>query len=72
MTRILLVEDQATAAAYLAQGLREAGLAVDVAHTGPDYVLHKMVTVMKDGEEVKISKRASMPSRCGKPPTPSM
>jgi arginyl-tRNA synthetase len=24
----------------------------------PDYVLHKMVTVMKDGEEVKISKRA--------------
>jgi arginyl-tRNA synthetase len=24
----------------------------------PDYVLHKMVTVMKDGEEMKISKRA--------------
>ncbi|GAB3398440.1 arginine--tRNA ligase [Massilia agilis] len=24
----------------------------------PDYVLHKMVTVMKNGEEVKISKRA--------------
>ena len=24
----------------------------------PDYVLHKMVTVMKDGAEVKISKRA--------------
>jgi len=24
----------------------------------PDYILHKMVTVMKDGEEVKISKRA--------------
>ncbi|MEN9904993.1 MAG: hypothetical protein RLZZ555_1558, partial [Pseudomonadota bacterium] len=24
----------------------------------PDYVLHKMVTVMKGGEEVKISKRA--------------
>ncbi|MBY0573128.1 MAG: arginine--tRNA ligase [Undibacterium sp.] len=24
----------------------------------PDYVLHKMVTVMKDGQEVKISKRA--------------
>ncbi|MFA9217381.1 MAG: arginine--tRNA ligase [Sphingomonadaceae bacterium] len=24
----------------------------------PDYVLHKMVTVIKDGEEVKISKRA--------------
>lgn len=24
----------------------------------PDYVLHKMVTVMRDGEEVKLSKRA--------------
>ena len=24
----------------------------------PDYVLHKMVTVMKGGEEVKICKRA--------------
>jgi two-component system copper resistance phosphate regulon response regulator CusR len=47
MTRILLVEDQATAAAYLAQGLREAGLAVDVAHTGPDG-LHHMLTVDYD------------------------
>jgi two-component system copper resistance phosphate regulon response regulator CusR len=47
MTRILLVEDQATAAAYLAQGLREAGLAVDVAHTGPDG-LHHMLTVEYD------------------------
>ena len=47
MTRILLVEDQATAAAYLAQGLREAGLAVDVAHTGPDG-LHHMLTVAYD------------------------
>ncbi|MGZ8339297.1 MAG: arginine--tRNA ligase, partial [Telluria sp.] len=38
-----------------------AGLqAVDlgIAEGFPDYVLHKMVTVMKDGEEVKISKRA--------------
>ena len=38
-----------------------AGLqAVDLGITKgyPDYVLHKMVTVMKDGEEVKISKRA--------------
>jgi arginyl-tRNA synthetase len=26
--------------------------------TYPDYVLHKMVTVMKNGEEVKLSKRA--------------
>lgn len=38
-----------------------AGLqAVDIGipHGYPDYVLHKMVTVMKNGEEVKISKRA--------------
>jgi arginyl-tRNA synthetase len=38
-----------------------AGLqAVDlgIAKGFPDYVLHKMVTVMKDGAEVKISKRA--------------
>jgi len=43
MTRILLVEDQPTAAAYLAQGLREAGMLVDVAHTGPDG-LHLLLT----------------------------
>ena len=30
----------------------------DVPKTYPDYVLHKMVTVMRHGEEVKISKRA--------------
>ena len=42
-----------------------AGLQAVSAHEGlgipqayPDYVLHKMVTVMKGGEEVKISKRA--------------
>lgn len=38
-----------------------AGLqAVDmgIAKGYPDYILHKMVTVMKNGEEVKISKRA--------------
>ncbi len=38
-----------------------AGLqAVDIGipKSYPDYVLHKMVTVMKDGAEVKISKRA--------------
>jgi len=34
--RILLVEDQPTAAAYLSQGLREAGMTVDVAPDGPD------------------------------------
>jgi arginyl-tRNA synthetase len=30
----------------------------DIPKTYPDYVLHKMVTVMRHGEEVKISKRA--------------
>jgi arginyl-tRNA synthetase len=33
-------------------------LGVGVAPNYPDYVLHKMVTVMRGGEEVKISKRA--------------
>ncbi|HEX2389722.1 MAG TPA: arginine--tRNA ligase [Casimicrobiaceae bacterium] len=33
-------------------------LAIGVPAGYPDYVLHKMVTVMKGGEEVKISKRA--------------
>lgn len=37
-------------------GLQAAG--VGIAPGFPDYVLHKMVTVMKGGEEVKISKRA--------------
>ncbi len=37
-------------------GLQAAGLGVPAGY--PDYVLHKMVTVMKDGQEVKISKRA--------------
>ncbi|MDY7576976.1 arginine--tRNA ligase [Herbaspirillum sp. RTI4] len=33
-------------------------LAIGIPTGYPDYILHKMVTVMKDGEEVKISKRA--------------
>ena len=33
-------------------------LDVGIPQSYPDYVLHKMVTVMKNGEEVKISKRA--------------
>ena len=37
-------------------GLQAVDLGVPKGY--PDYVLHKMVTVMKDGEEVKISKRA--------------
>jgi arginyl-tRNA synthetase len=36
-------------------GLQAAG--VGIAQGYPDYVLHKMVTVMRGGEEVKISKR---------------
>ncbi|MGO4332543.1 arginine--tRNA ligase [Cupriavidus sp. 2TAF22] len=34
------------------------GLEIGIPAGYPDYVLHKMVTVMKNGEEVKISKRA--------------
>lgn len=37
-------------------GLQALGVGIPQGY--PDYVLHKMVTVMKDGEEVKISKRA--------------
>jgi arginyl-tRNA synthetase len=33
-------------------------LSLGIPENYPDYVLHKMVTVMKHGEEVKISKRA--------------
>jgi arginyl-tRNA synthetase len=37
-------------------GLQAAGVGIPQGY--PDYVLHKMVTVMRNGEEVKISKRA--------------
>ena len=37
-------------------GVQAAGTGVPAGY--PEYVLHKMVTVMKGGEEVKISKRA--------------
>lgn len=37
-------------------GLQAAGLGIPQGF--PDYVLHKMVTVMRGGQEVKISKRA--------------
>ena len=37
-------------------GLQAVGIGIPQGY--PDYVLHKMVTVMKNGEEVKISKRA--------------
>jgi two-component system copper resistance phosphate regulon response regulator CusR len=47
VTKILLVEDQPTAAAYLSQGLNEAGMVVDVAQNGPDG-LHLLLTVDYD------------------------
>jgi len=37
-------------------GIQAAGMGVPAGY--PDYVLHKMVTVMKGGQEVKLSKRA--------------
>jgi arginyl-tRNA synthetase len=37
-------------------GLQAAGMGIPEGY--PDYVLHQMVTVMRGGEEVKISKRA--------------
>ena len=37
-------------------GLQALGIGIPPGY--PDYVLHKMVTVMRGGEEVKISKRA--------------
>jgi two-component system copper resistance phosphate regulon response regulator CusR len=47
LTKILLVEDQPTAATYLAQGLREEGMVVDVATNGPDG-LHLLLTASYD------------------------
>ncbi|HEV7619444.1 MAG TPA: heavy metal response regulator transcription factor [Burkholderiaceae bacterium] len=43
MTKILLVEDQPTAAEYLSKGLKEEGMVVDVAYNGPDG-LHLLLT----------------------------
>ena len=34
------------------------GLNKNIPKNWPDYILHQMITVMKNGEEVKISKRA--------------
>ncbi|WP_092412703.1 heavy metal response regulator transcription factor [Collimonas sp. OK307] len=41
--KILLVEDQQTAANYISKGLREEGMAVDIANNGPDG-LHFLLT----------------------------
>jgi two-component system copper resistance phosphate regulon response regulator CusR len=43
VSRILLVEDQPTAAVYLGKGLSEEGMLVDIADNGPDG-LHLMLT----------------------------
>jgi two-component system copper resistance phosphate regulon response regulator CusR len=43
VTKILLVEDQPTAAEYLSKGLKEEGMVVDVAYNGPDG-LHLLLT----------------------------
>jgi two-component system copper resistance phosphate regulon response regulator CusR len=43
MAKLLLIEDQRTAAVYLAKGLSEAGMLVVVADNGPDG-LHLMLT----------------------------
>jgi two-component system copper resistance phosphate regulon response regulator CusR len=43
MAKLLLVEDQTTAAVYIAKGLREEGMVVDVAENGPDG-LHMLLT----------------------------
>ncbi len=45
--KILLVEDQAMAAEYVAKGLREQGMVVDVAANGPDG-LHCLLTADYD------------------------
>ena len=37
-------------------GLQAAGVGIPAGY--PDYVLYKMITVMKDGQEVKLSKRS--------------
>lgn len=43
MSKLLLIEDQRTAAVYISKGLSEAGMLVDVADNGPDG-LHLMLT----------------------------
>ncbi len=57
-TRVINVQgsDHHGTVARVRAGLQALGLGVPRGY--PDYVLHKMVTVMKGGEEVRISKRA--------------
>ncbi|HET9644537.1 MAG TPA: arginine--tRNA ligase [Burkholderiaceae bacterium] len=57
-TKVINVQgsDHHGTVARVRAGLQAAG--VGIPQGWPDYILHKMVTVMKGGEEVKISKRA--------------
>ncbi len=48
--------DHHSTVARVRAGVQAVGLGVAAGY--PDYVLHKMVTVMRGGQEVKISKRA--------------
>jgi arginyl-tRNA synthetase len=57
-TRVINIQgtDHHGTIARVRAGLQAANVGIPVGY--PDYVLHTMVRVMKDGEEVKISKRA--------------
>ena len=57
-TKVINVQgsDHHGTVARVRAGLQAAGVGIPAGY--PDYVLHKMVTVMKGGQEVKISKRA--------------
>jgi arginyl-tRNA synthetase len=57
-TRVINIQgtDHHGTVARVRAGLQAANVGIPVGY--PDYVLHTMVRVMKDGEEVKISKRA--------------
>ncbi len=57
-TKVINVQgsDHHGTVARVRAGLQAAGVGIPAAY--PDYVLHKMVTVLKGGQEVKISKRA--------------
>jgi arginyl-tRNA synthetase len=57
-TKVINVQgsDHHGTVARVRAGLQAVGMGIPQGY--PDYVLHKMVTVMKDGAEVKISKRA--------------
>ena len=57
-TKVINVQgsDHHGTVARVRAGLQAAGLGIPAGY--PDYALYKMITVMKNGEEVKISKRS--------------